>query len=113
MFRHIDGDRLDFLVVLQGFFAGQLEATIGRKNIFDPMNGAANGAFVALIVIGDGLHGHVFPVVFEGDEQLITDAQVVWFAAVFMQFVVGGLQNLEHGVEDGFRRSDAEFEFFV
>ena len=113
MFRHIDGDRLDFLVVLQGFFAGQLESTIGRKNIFDPMNGAANGAFIALIVIGDGLHGHVFPVVFEGDEQFIADAQVVWFAAGFVQFRVSGLQNLEHGLENGFGRSDSSFEFFV
>ena len=90
MFRHVDGDRLDFLVILQGLFAGQLEATIGGQNIFDPMNGAADGAFATVIVISNGLHGGVFPIVFQGDEKFVADAQAIRLAAGFVQGVVGG-----------------------
>ena len=113
MFRHINSHRCDFLVVLQGLFAGQLKTTVGSENIFDPMNGAANTAFIALIVVGDGLHRHVFPIVFEGDQEFITDAQVIRFAASFVQFGVGSVQDVEHGLEDRFGRSDSAFEFFV
>ena len=111
MFRHIDGDRLDFLVILQGFFAGQLEATVGGQRLFDPMKGAADGALATAIVVGNGLHGDVFPIVFQGEEKFVADAQVIGFAAGFVQGIVGGLQNVEHGLEDGLGRSDSSFEF--
>ena len=52
-------DRLSF-IILQGFFAGQLKASVGGKNVFDPMNGAANGTFGAIVIVGDGLHRHVY-----------------------------------------------------
>ena len=112
MLCHVERNRFR-LFELQGVFAGQLKATIGGKNIFDPMNGAADGAFGAIIVIGDGLHGGVFPIVFEGDEEFITDAQVIRLAAGFVQLSVGGVQNVEHGLEDRFGRADSAFEFFV
>ena len=35
------------------------------------------------------------------------------FAARFVEFVVGGLQNIEHLEEYGFGGSDSAFEFFV
>ena len=35
------------------------------------------------------------------------------FAAGFVQRVVGGLENVEHGEEDRFGGSDASFEFLV
>ena len=38
--------------------------------------GAANGTFGAVIIVGDGLHRCVFPVVFQSDEEFITDGQV-------------------------------------
>ena len=111
MLRHIDGDRLDFLVVLQGCFAGQLEATIGGQRLCDPMKGAADGALATVIVVGNGPHGDVFPIVFQGEEEFVADAQVIGFAAGFVQGIVGGLQNVEHGLEDGLGRSDSSFEF--
>ena len=80
---------------MQGFFTGQLKASIGGENVFDPMNGAANAAFGAIIIVGEGLHGDVFAVVFQGDEEFIADGQVGRFAAGLVQFVVGGLQNVE------------------
>ena len=113
MFRHIDGDRLDFLVILQSFFAGQLKAAIGGQRIFDPMNGAADGAFATVVVVGNGLHGDVFPVVFQGEEEFVADAQVIRFATGFVQGIVGGLQDVEHHLENGLGRSDSAFEFFV
>jgi len=71
--------RLRF-IVLQSFFAGQLKSTIGRQNIFDPMNGEPNVAFGTIIIVGEELHGDVFSVVFQGDEEFIADGQVGRFA---------------------------------
>ena len=73
-------DRLSF-VALKGFFTGQLKATVGGQNIFDPMKGAANGTFGALVIVGEGLHRCVFPVVFQGDKKFIADGQGRRFAA--------------------------------
>ena len=99
--------------ILAGFFAGQLKAAIGGQNIFDPMNGAPNVAFGAIIIVGAGLHRHVFAVVFQGEEESVADGQSGRFADGLVQLVVGGLQNVEHHLEDGFGRSDAAFEFVV
>jgi hypothetical protein len=79
--RHRFGRNHFGLVVLQGFFTGQLKSTIGGQNLFDPMNGAANGTFGAIVVVGNGLHGGVFAVVFKGDEQFIADGQSMGFAS--------------------------------
>ena len=112
MLRHIHRRRFG-LLFLQGFFAGQLKTIIGRENIFDPGDGAANAAFCALIVVGDGFHRDVFTVVFEGDEKFVADGEAGRFAVRFVEFVVGGLQNIEHLEEYGFGGSDSAFEFFV
>ena len=66
--------RLSF-IVLQSFFAGQLKASVGGEDIFDPMKGAANGTFGAIVIVGDGLHGYAFAVVFQGDEEFIAYGQ--------------------------------------
>ena len=122
MLRYINGYRFGStsaglarlgLVRLQGFFAGQLKSSVGGQNVFDPMNGAANGTFGAVIIVGDGLHGHVFSVVFQGDDEFIADGQVGRFSTGLVQFVVGGLQDVEHHLEDRFGRSDAAFELVV
>jgi len=55
----------------------------------------------------------IFPVVFQGDEELGTDGQVGRLATLLVQFVVCGPQDVEHGLEDSFGRSGAVFEFFV
>ena len=117
MLRHINRHRFWCfclgLVVLQGFFTGQLKASISGQNIFDPLNGAANGTFGAIIVVGKGLHGNVFAVVFEGDEEFITDGEAGRFASRLVQTDVGGFQNVEHLEEYGLRGTYSAFEFFV
>jgi len=37
------------------------------------VNGAANAAFGAIVIVGEGLHGVVLAVVFQGDEEFIAD----------------------------------------
>ena len=86
---------------------------ISGQNIFDPLNRAANGTFGAIIVIGEGLHGDVFAVVFEGNKEFITDGEAGRFAARLVQADAGGFQNVEHCKEHGLRGADAAFEFFV
>ena len=71
------------------------------------------GTFRAIVIVGKGLHRHVFSVVFQGDEEFIADGQVGWFSSGLVQCVAGGLQDVEHHLEDGFGRSDAAFELVV
>ena len=97
MLHHIHRNRLGYVLLrwsvdfLQGLFAGQLKTTVGGQNIFDPMNGAANSTFRAMVIVGDGLHRGVFAVVFESDEEFVADCQGYGFAAGLVLFVVGGL----------------------
>ena len=46
-----------------------------QTTIFDPINGEANGTFGAIIIVGKGFHGDVFAIVFQGDEEFISDGQ--------------------------------------
>ena len=69
-------------------------------------NGAANAAFGAVVVVSNGLHCRVFTVVFESDEKFIADGQVWRLSTLVVQFVVGSLQEVEHGQEDRLGRSE-------
>ena len=112
VFRHIDGDLL-YLTVLQCRLARQLELPIGRQRLFDPSDGATDRTFRTVVIDADVFHRAVFAVVLKSDEQFVADREVGRFAASFVQFVVGGLQDAQHFLEDGFRRSDNSFELGV
>ena len=100
MLRHVNGNGLDIAAFedffLQCLLAGQLKATVGGQCRFDPSDGAVNTAFGTIVIVGDGLHRGVFPVVFEGDQELVANTQIRRLAALFMQFGVGGCQHCQH-----------------
>jgi len=58
------------------YIIAPLKSSVGGKNVFAPMNGAANGTLRAIVIVGDGFHRHVFSVVFQGEEEFIADGQV-------------------------------------
>ena len=62
MFRDIDGNRLDF-TVLQCPLTGQLKWIVSGQRLFDPSDGAADGALRATIVDGEVFHRAVFSIV--------------------------------------------------
>ena len=112
MFCHIDSDLFN-LAVLQCRLAGQLKATIGGECVFDPFDGATDGTFGAVIVDTDVFHCSVFAVVLQSDEQFVAESEVGRLSTVCVQLIEGGLQDIHHRLEDGFRGSDNAFELCI
>ena len=112
MFRHIDSDFFD-LVILQCRFAGQLKVAVSGQCLFDPFDGSAYCTFVATVVDTDVFHCTVFSVVLQCDEKFVADGEVGRFAAGLVCFVIGNLQDVCHSLKDRFGGPDDAFELFV
>jgi len=115
MLRHVDGNGSRRTVfVHQGFFARQTKCAVLNERLFDPNNGAVYVTFHRIVFVSEVFHGAIFPPVLERDEESVFDEQFFgWLAAMLVEFFVGVLQNVQHGVEGFFFDSEEPFELLV